>query len=88
MSKPTAATLKRALARRELILREAVPTAEKAVQALLAGGELSDVPEHDGELPDVFPYSVLPEHEARQLAFLTGTLPDRAAAIQGLWLSQ
>jgi hypothetical protein len=81
------AALRRALARHKLQQKRARPTAKAAYKALTEGGELPDVPEYAGGLPDAYPYCSLPEREGRQLAFLANALPEKAAELQGLWLT-
>ena len=78
-----------ALARLHSQLKEAKPTAEACYKALMASEPLPDeIPEASDDLPDCYPYTMLPEHEARQLLFITTALPDKAAELQGLWLSR
>lgn len=48
---------------------------------------MPEVPEYSADLPDCYPYTTLPDRSARQLAFLVDALPDKAAELQGLWLT-
>ena len=79
--------LKQALARHHLQMKAAKPTARAALGAILKGEALGDIPEYGGPLPNCYPYSLLAERLARQLAFCAEAIPDKAADLQGLWLS-
>ena len=79
--------LERALARHAAVMERAKPTAESAYKALIAGEAINgEIPEHAGDLPEGYPYNALSESQARQLAFITAALPEKAAEIQGLFL--
>ena len=80
--------LERALAKHHLQQKRARPVAQAVWVALKGGNELPEIPEYAGDYPHCYPYTVLSDREARQLAFVTNALPDKAADLQGMWASR